>query len=339
MRRLLVLVALLAGPSAAAGTPRSLPAGGTVLAVAQVGGDVAWIAHARYSCMLRVRASSGATGSRDLPACVLTGSDLVLAGGRWAWGGYQEVRCSETTAAVYVGTDTGGKLVQEIPGDCAGFGTSFQGLASDGTSFFYSLLVTKPKPDASRCGDGGPCRWRLAGGRIVRAGGKGVPGLPPAALIAGAAGRLALVQPAATASASGREQFDWPRAALDGRVEIRDTASGRLVTSFRPHGVVRAIALSAIRAVVLVQLERTLRIEWYDSDSGEMLGSVIEPEAFRLATDGRLVAFSAGGTVRVLDLETGAQRVVGRGADVTGVSVRGHLVVWGAGNRIFTVRA
>jgi hypothetical protein len=315
-----------------------MPAGGTVLAVGQAPGSLAWIAQGKEGCVLRVRSSSGATGSRPLPACVLPDADLVFAAGRWAWGGYEEVRCSETTAAVYVGTDTGGKLVREIPGDCLGFGTAFQGLASDGRSFWYSLLQTRPKPDASRCGDGGPCRWRLAGGTLVRIGGGEVSGLPPAALVAGAAGRLALVQAAATASSNGREQFDWPRPALDGRVDVRDTATGRLVASFRPHGIVRAVALSAIRAVVLVQRGRTLRIEWYDSDTGRKLGSVIEPEAFRLATDGRLVAFSAGGTVRVLDLEAGTQRVVGRGEDVTGVSVRGHLVVWGAGSRIFTVR-
>src|SRR5207248_10092513 len=113
-----------------------------------------------------------------------------------AGGGYDEVRCSETTAAVYTTMRSGARLVQEIPGDCLGYGTSFQGLVTDGRSFFYALLETSPKPDSSRCGEGGRCRWMLAGGRVVRFAGAGpatVQGLPPAALIAGAAGRLALV--------------------------------------------------------------------------------------------------------------------------------------------------
>jgi hypothetical protein len=334
MRRLLTLVVLLAAPSA---TAAPIPAGGTVLAVAQDRGSTAWIERGSLGCELRVRASSGATGSFKLPACVLPGADLVSGGGRWAWGGYEEVRCSETTAAVYVSVGPGAKLVKEIPGDCLGFGTSFQGLASDGRSFWYSLLETRPKSASSRCGDGGPCRWRLAGGTLVRAGGGAVSGLPPAALIAGGPGRLALVQAAASAASNGKT-FDWPRAAANGRVDVRSTATGRVVTSFRPLGVVRAIALSAIRAVVIVESGSTTRLEWYDSDTGERLGSVGVARARQVASDGRLAAFVAGGAVHVLDLETGAQRIVGHGA-TTGVSVSGHRVVWGAGSRIVEARA
>jgi len=262
--------------------------------------------------------------------------DLALAGGRAAWGGYEQVRCSDTYAAVYTTDKSGSRLVQNIPGDCLGYRTSFEGLTTDGTSFFYSLLDTSP-PALPDCGNGGPCRWQLAGGRIVRIAGTRpvtVPGLPAAALIAGAKGRVALVAPATSASSNGRgaNAFDWPRAALNGRVEIRSTATTAIVTSFRPQGTVRAVALSAFRAVVLVEAGTGLRIEWYDSASGARLGAAAVPRGTspRLSTDGRFVAFSTGKTVRVLDLETGVQRIVRRAtSEPVGLTVQAGQLVWG----------
>ena len=164
--------------------------------------------------------------------------------------------------------------MQSIPGDCRGFGTTYQGLATDGTSFFYALLTTKNPPPGTRCGDGGPCRWTLLGGRIMRIAGaraQPVTVLPGAALIAGAPGRLALVQPATAASSNGRS-FDWPRAATNGAVVIYDTRARRAVTSFKPDGIVRAIALSRTRAVVLVQQGNDFQIQWYDAADGRTPG-------------------------------------------------------------------
>jgi hypothetical protein len=250
------------------------------------------------------------------------------------------VRCSETTAAVYAADRSRARLVQQIPGDCLGYGTSFQGLASDGRSFFYSLLSTRPKPVSSRCGEGGACRWQLAGGRILRlAGAKAaaVRGLPPAVLIAGASGRLALVEPARSATSKPRGPFDWPRAAANGSVQIRDAATASLVTSFRPRGTVRAVALSAYRAIVLVQLGEDLRIEWYDADTGARLGAASVPRstARRVSTDGRFVAYAGRRTVSVLDLETGTQRLVAStSGEPVGPSVRAGRVVWGENGRV-----
>jgi hypothetical protein len=310
---------------------------GQVIGVAQDSGSVAWLEATAAGCRLRVHPLAGGAGRvlRYAHGCLPTEHDLALAGGRAAWGGYEEVRCSDTHAAVYATDNSRARLVQEIPGDCLGYGTSYQGLATDGSSFFASLLVTSPKPASSRCGDGGPCRWRLAGGRIVRIAGSKlvtVAGLPPTALLAAADGRVGLVAPAKTFSSNGRGAFDWPRAAENGSVEIRDTSSTRVVTSFHPLGIVRAVALSATRAAVLVDAKATLRIEWYDSDSGARYGAVTVPRstARKLSTDGRFAAFAAGKTVRVLDLETGVQRVVARAtSEPVGLSVRAGRLVWG----------
>jgi hypothetical protein len=267
--------------------------------------------------------------------------DLALTGGRAAWGGYTEVRCSETTAAVYATVGTRARLVQEISADCLGYRTAFQGLATDGRAFYYSLLETRPPGDNSLdCGNGGACHWQLAGGRVMRiAGGRAVPvrGLPPTALIAGTPGRLAAVEPARRASSSGA--VDWPRAAEDGLVEVFDTRSGNAVASFRSHGVIRAIALAARRVVVLVGHGKANRFEWNDADTGARLGFVAAPPdtARALSTDGRYVAFVAGRTVRALDLRTGKARVVRRApTQPIAVSILSGRLVWAEGRRILT---
>ncbi len=118
-----------------------------------------------------------------------------------------------------------------------------------------------------------------------------------------------------------------------GRVEIRDTKTTRLVTSFRPRGLVRAIALSVTRAAVLVETKSELRIEWYDADSGARLGAFAVPSstAHRISTDGRFAAFAAGKTLRVLDLATGRQLKVARPAEHgrSGFLTGTGRLVWG----------
>jgi hypothetical protein len=340
--RLLAALLALAAPAGSAATVvtvRASPATvaavpGHVIGVAQDADSIAWLEAAGSGCWLRVQSLASGTVRTVRYAAGCLPADLALAGGRAAWGGYQDVRCSETYASVYTNDNSRGRLVQNIPGDCLGYRTSFQGLTSDGNSFFYSLLVTSAPAASSTCGNGGPCRWQLASGRIVRiAGTRPVTarGLPPAALIAAANGRIALVEPARSA-ASGGQSFDWPRAARNGRVEIRNTGTAALVTSFSPQGTVRAVALSASRAVVLVEAGDAFRIEWYDSDSGARLGAAPVPRSTApwVATDGRFVAFSAGNTVRVLDMETDVQRIVSRAtSEPVGLSVREGRLVWG----------
>ena len=307
---------------------------GHVIGVAQTADSVAWLESTASGCRLRIQTSnSRSTRTFRYAEGCLPDQDLALTTHSAAWGGYEEVRCSETTAAVYAETNQRSRLVQEIPGDCLGYGTSFQGLVSDGSSFFYSLLMTSPKPFSSRCGEGGACFFRLAGGRIMRiTGSRPLPvrGLPPAVLLAASNGRIALVAPTRRGESNGHGALDWPRAALDGGVQIRSTSSGSLVGSFRPAGLVRSVSLSAYRAVVLVQSGQGRRIEWYDADSGIRLGAAPVPSATAaISTDGRFVAFATRTTVFVLDLETGAQRLLRHATgDVVSVSVDGGRVVW-----------
>ena len=197
------------------------------------------------------------------------------------------------------------------------------------------MLTTSPALASSRCGEGGACRWRLAGGRIVRIAGSRpvtVRGYRPLHCSPPLRVASPSVEPAGSGVSSGRGPIDWPRVAGGGRVEIRDTKTTRLVTSFRPRGLVRAIALSVTRAAVLVETKSELRIEWYDADSGARLGAFAVPSstAHRISTDGRFAAFAAGKTLRVLDLATGRQRIVARApSKPVGLSVWTGRLVWG----------
>lgn len=308
---------------------------GQVLGVAQDGASVAWLQRTSSGCGLRVR-PFGDRRTRAVnyaSTCAPNEHDLVLARGRAAWGGYDELQCGKTYAAVFAAAGSRRQLVQKIPGDCFGFGTSYRGLVSDGDSFYYALLETLKPFSAWRCGEGGACRWRVTGGRIVRIdGGRAVKlkGFPPTTMVAAAAGRVALVEPLRFASSNGTGGVNWPRAARNGKVEVRSLRTGTVVTSFRPQGIVRAVALSATRAVVVVEYLGSRTIESYDLRSGRRQRAVaVAQSTRRIATDGHFVAFVARGNILLLDLDTGRERFISSTRTFpTGLSIRGGRLVW-----------
>ena len=113
---------------------------------------------------------------------------------------------------------------------------------------------------------------------------------------------------------------------------IYDTKARRAVTSFKPDGIVRAIALSRTRAVVLVQQGNDLEIQWYDAQSGVHRGTAPTPAAtaHMLATDGRVVAYAVGKSIRVLDLGKLAARTVAKAASPpVGLTIDSGRLVWG----------
>jgi hypothetical protein len=222
-----------------------------------------------------------------------------------------------------------------------------RGIVSDGRSFYYNVFKTARPPAASQCGDlGGACRWQLAGGQIVRVDGLrrfALRGLPPTVMFAVAGGRILLVQPLREFAGDG--SGGWPRAARNGRVDVRDLATGRLETSFRPQGIVRSVALTRSRALVLVEFDGARTVESYDVRTGRLAGSVRAPVSLRrLALDGNLAVLPLNDQVSVFDLATGRRWVVARTRfNTIGLSIRDGLVVWGENDnkfaRIVTARA
>jgi hypothetical protein len=314
---------------------------GTVLGVAQDARSIAWLQWSPDGCFLRIRgrASKAIRSIRYAAACNPLFQEIVLDRGRAVWAGDAEVICGKTYAAVYAFAGSRPRLVQRLPRDCLGFGPSLRGILSDGRSFYYNVFKTARPPSASQCGNlGGLCKWQLAGGQIFRVRGSqrvALRGLPPTVMFAIRTGRIVLVQP--LKEFAGNSSAGWPRAARNGRVEVRDLATGRLDASFRPEGIVRSVALTPTRAIALVEFGGARTVESYDVRTGRRVAAVTAPVSLRrLTLDGNLVVLPVNEQVSVFDLKTGRRRVVARTRFKTvGLSIRNGLVVWGENHNKF----
>jgi hypothetical protein len=336
-----LVVALPAGAQEGGGASTLVAFRGTVLGVAEDARSIAWLQWTPDGCFFRIRprTAKAIRSVKYAAACNPFFHDLVLSGGRAVWGGDDEVICGKTYATVYAFTGSHPRVVQKLPRDCLGFGPSLRGIVSDGRSFYYNVFKTARPPSASQCGDlGGACRWQLAGGEIVRVDGlRPVPlrRLPPTVMFAVAGGRILLVQPLREFAGNGAG--GWPRAARNGLVEVRDLATGRVEASFRPQGIVRSVALTRSRALVLVEFDGARTVESYDVHTGRRVGSVRAPVSLRrLALDGNLVVMPLNEQVSVFDLATGRRWVVARTRfNTVGLSIRDGLVVWGENHNRF----
>jgi hypothetical protein len=306
---------------------------GSVMGVAQDARSVAWLQWSPDGCSLRIRgrAAKAIRTVKYAGRCEPYFHDLVLTGGRAVWGGDGEVICGKTYATVHTLAGSRPRLVEKLPRNCLGFGPSLRGLAGDGRSFYYNVFKTIQPPSAWQCGAlGGVCQWQLGRGHITRIVGARpvvVRGLPPTVMFAVAAGRIVVVQPLRVSYTSG----GWPRAARNGRVEVHDVATGRLEAAFRPEGIVRSVALTPTRALVLVELNGLRTIESYDVRTGRRVRALNAPLSLRrLAPDGNLVPYAVNDQVRVLDLVSGRTSVVAETKlKPIGLSIRKGSVVWG----------
>jgi hypothetical protein len=314
---------------------------GTVLGVALDARSIAWLQWSPDGCFLRIRGreSKAIRSVRYAATCEPYFHDLLFDRGRAVWAGDDEVICGKTYATVYAYARARPRLVQKLPRDCLGFGPSLRGVVSDGHAFYYNVFKTARPPAASQCGDlGGLCQWELAGGQIYRLDGtKRVPlrGLPPTVMFAVDSGRVVLVQP--LKEFAGGSSAGWPRPVRNGRVEVRDVASGRLVSSFYPQGLVRSVALTPTKALALTEYNGLRTVESYDVKTGRHLRSVAAPVSLRrLPPRGTLVAFPLNYQVSVFDVSTGKRWVVARTRfNTVGILVRDGLVVWGENHNKF----
>jgi hypothetical protein len=339
-----LIAAVVAVPAAAQEEPGAdtlLAFRGTVLGVAQDGHSIAWLQWSPDGCFLRIRPREGNTvrSVKYASTCNPYFQDLQFTRGRAVWAGDTEAICGKTYASVYAYAGGRPRVVQNLRRDCLGFGPSLRGTAVDGGSFYYNVFKTARPPAAAQCGDlGGLCQWKLGGGQIFRVDGtRRVPvsGLPPTAMFAVRAGRIVLVEP--LKEFAGSSSAGWPRPVRNGTVEVRDLATGRLRASFRPQGLVRSVALTPTRALVLVELNGLRTVESYDVRTGRHVRSVVAPVSLRrLPPDGRLVAFPLNNGVSVFDVSTGRRWIVARTRfNTVGISIRNGLVVWGENHNKF----
>ena len=104
------------------------------------------------------------------------------------------------------------------------------------------------------------------------------------------------------------------------------------VATFSPIGSVRAVAVNATRAIVLVRTAgHTKRISWYDRDTGAFVSSVAVPAATSPSIDATAsrVVYQVGNEIWTLRLSDGhTQRVFTARATPRRVLIEGNVVAW-----------
>ena len=325
--------ALLAAaqPSSSLSSPRPVTVGqwrGTVQGVGQDEASIAWCDYAQVT----IRRLAPASTRRLAGSCEL-GSTLAVAGDRLAWHGYSDIRDNHTAWTLAGAADGRVRRIDAASEQFQpGVGDDIVGPVRDSASLLYARLRS-----SVTIGDACVVSIRHKGGGIYRIGSQGttrLSRLPAAVLIAAAGGRIAAIAPAREAQwrCTGETGLDYPRPEANAAVEVR-RANGRLLTRFRPTGIVRGLALSSDYAVTLVERAGRMRIDWYDAAAGSRLGSTSVPaSATQLSAAGERAVFATGKVIRLVDLRAGRQRVLWRSTgdwEPIGLSIAGERVVWG----------
>lgn len=207
----------------------------------------------------------------------------------------------------------------------AGGGTAVADMAGDAGTLAYAWLRFELRGGNAECSavvDGGVV---LVEGRQTRA----LLGAPRPAALAASAGRLALVP-----ADESETCFAAPPivAAENGTVEVRDTESGALVSSFTPLGRVQAVAISGPAVAVLVENSAGgRRIERYATEDGTLIGSTwVSPgTADVLDMAGDTIVFQTGYTISTMSVATGEKSALWRAAvRPLDLSVEGRRVAW-----------
>lgn len=323
-----VLLAALLASSASAGRVQTLAVVREVHEFTQDGGRIAWIGYRRtvhvktlwngQHVVLGHARPFGYGGAGGVPAG-LDGDIFALAGKRVLWKRSGGGNCLETLVMTAALDDRTPRQVGVLD-YCDPDGDVTTTLAGDSGTLVYAWVHFEDESCSyiSQISSGGAVR--------VRADSSAIPGLVPPDRIAVGAGEIAVV-PA--------DQACGPTAVSpipNGTVEIREAAGGALVASFAPAGSVRVVALSALRAVVLVEkADGSKRIERYDSSTGAFVGStpVSASVADELDIAGPNIVYRTGMNIRLLDAETGAKSLLLRASSVPiGLSIENRRVAW-----------
>jgi hypothetical protein len=174
------------------------------------------------------------------------------------------------------------------------------------------------------------CNWDVTGGRtaqVLQRDRRFVPGVPPAALMAAGAGRIAVAP--SDDPWGGPED---PQPAENGPVKVLDPRTGAPVMSVSPTGTVRALALSATALAVLVKhTGGGLAIERYAIPAATLITSTpVSARASSQVLDisGRWIVYRVGRYIRIVD-DLGDNRLLAIALGIPiGVSIEGRRVAW-----------
>jgi hypothetical protein len=338
---LLCVVFALAWASAAyAAAPQTLVRAPTRIdAFAQDGHHIAWLTGgcARLAIRslrtgLEVESSSRAATS----TCPHNTTHLLaLSGGRALWARAPGGITVNTLVYTFAAGDRR-RRVARLDWSPPGNGRLLTGMEGDrGTLVFAWVEVEHLDEGAEGCFDNPvPCQLGVVEGRVLRVSRTQttrIPGAPAPAFLAVSKGRVALAQVA--------PQYPTPGPVARGPVEVRDAATGSVITTVEPSGSVRTIAVSGGLLATFIRQAGTTRIDVWDAFTSGLLRSVILPD--RAAADidlaGERLVWRAGRSIYVLDLMVGTSKFLFRSRLVpVGLSIEGRRVAWAAGR---TVRA
>lgn len=285
--------------------------------------DSAWVLHVR-SARSGVETTIHYTNPYQEIPSLATGPPLVLEPRQLLWLSTRGVAGFEDADHTYVATvgATRGRRLTNLVHSEGGAGGYVTGLAGDGSAFAYgTVTVNEIQTNGSVYQVSGGGVWTLTGSMLRR-----LTGAPPAIVLAESAGRVAIA-PVDT----GERQDGTPAGA--GTVEVRNAATGALVSSVMPTGPIRAAALTPTILAVLAGTQ----IERYDVASGKLLGStrVAADTASQLDAAGELIAFRRSRSVGVLDARSGRiSKMVVTSWAPTGVALDGRTLAWAERRRV-----
>ena len=205
-------------------------------------------------------------------------------------------------------------------------GETVRAASGDGGTLVYSRFAFHD--DAGCLSQPVTCHVVITGGvtyRVVNNHKVTIPGAPGAVMLSAAGSRVALV-PIVVGSVYRRQlKAGTP-------VEVRDVATGAVISSFSPVGKIRGISLNGSLVAVLVQAaDKSQRIELYDAATGVLAHSSRVAPDVRATIDMSAagILFAHGRTLRLLSRTGGSARTIAalRTAPFR-YSIENRTVVW-----------
>jgi hypothetical protein len=319
---------------------------GPIVAFAEDGDHLAWATDAQCVVSIRIRSLSRRTqrvvGQVPPGDCSwIPQTRIALAGDRALWTYYDAGNEQYTYLNTAALTGTPPALVTYASWDTSGYGIGEQlgGLAGQGELLVYSL-VSVSVHGADNCDRTQTCTSYVKGGSVTRLETlkpQGIPGTPPAMQLAVSGNELAIVPAGVVRSFTPTRADATIAAEPNGPVQVRNAATGGLLSSFAPTGAVTAIAVSGPTVAVLVTAHGTKRIERYAASSGKLLGATPVPPftADELSMDASRIIFHVGRSIRAVNDSSGAAATIFLAAATPiGLSIDHGRIAWGE-----TVRA
>jgi hypothetical protein len=320
---------------------------GKIDAFAQDGSLLAWFAPSSKGCNTVRLLSLGFAGGVSLPdespearnvTCqwdVVPPVGIALAGTNVLW--TLRDRLSPIPFDYLLGagsTDPRERRFQEIAHAGHGAGLWLGGMAGDSKPGVVSLvygLTAVAYVDELACLSNKVCTMKISpnDGGVYRIVGRDPPIRVPgtnAAIAVAVSGTSVAYIPTGSVGPNGR-----PLASPGLPIDVRDVESGTLIESIVPKGTPLALALSP---GVLAILERTTlgkQLEWYDSSTGELGGSVAVPAktSSELTANDQLIVFRVGRSIRAAKVATGTVTTLTTAAATPiGLSLEGTRLAW-----------